>query len=139
MKQLRIDVTRCGGGDTCARECEEACARQVFKLDDPALAALQVGRRDGQVAAVLCDQCGDCAVVCPAGALARNRLGAVTLDRKRCVGCFICVGFCGKNAFRRTPGRLEPHKCTSCGICVKACPEGALELVDVPEPAPRII
>ena len=141
VKLLRIDLAKCDQGrQSCAHECETECVRRVFKLDDPALAALRIlVREDGTGAAVLCDQCGDCVVVCPADALRRNKLGVVMIDKKACVGCYTCVGFCDQGIFMRNPASLVPHKCTSCGICVKACPCGALEIVEVPEPPYRII
>ena len=144
MRQLRINLTRCEDGrkaaGDCGHPCEEACATKVFKLDDPRLAALHIqDGPDGGTSAIICDQCGDCVVVCPTEALKRNRLGVVMLDKKVCVGCLTCVGFCEKDAFQRFSGWLEPYKCTACGICVKACPHSALEIVDVPVPAPRII
>lgn len=141
MKQLRIDLSKCTEGRrTCARECERECATRVFKVDDPALAALHISQLpDGGTAAVLCDQCGDCIVVCPADALSRNKLGVVMIAKKLCVACYTCIGFCEKDAFQRNPAWVVPYKCTSCGICVKACPHGALEIVEVPEPPTRII
>ena len=141
MKQLRIDLTKCDAGrQTCRHECEADCARKVFKIDDPALPALHIRElEDGCGVAILCDQCGDCVVVCPADALSRNKLGVVMIDRKICVGCYTCIGFCERGIFERRPGVVVPYKCTSCGICVKACPHGALEIVEVPEPAYRII
>jgi ferredoxin len=141
MKQLRIDAARCQEGrKTCAHECEAECAKRVFKLDDPAQAALHIRELPGAGAAlILCDQCGDCIVVCPAEALSRNKLGVVMINKKTCVACYTCIGFCEKDAFQRNPTLLVPYKCTSCGICVKACPHGALEIVEVPEPPTRII
>lgn len=140
MRQLRIDLTKCDAGRTCEHECEAACATKVFKLDDPAFAALHIREdADGKGSAVLCDQCGDCVVVCPADALKRNKLGVVMIDKQLCVGCYMCIGFCEAGAFQRNPGWLEPYKCTSCGICVKACPHAALEIVEVDTPAPRIV
>ena len=140
MRQLKIDLALCEGGSNCEHECEEACATKVFKLDSRDGAALHIRESaDGQETAVICDQCGDCVVVCPTEALKRNKLGVVMLDKKLCVGCYTCVGFCEKGAFERQMGWLEPYKCTACGICVKACPHTALQIVDVPAPAPRII
>jgi Fe-S-cluster-containing hydrogenase component 2 len=140
MRQLRIDLTKCDAGRNCEHECETACATKVFKLDDPGFAALHIREdADGKGTAVLCDQCGDCVVVCPADALKRNKLDVVMIDKKLCVGCYMCIGFCEKGAFERNPGWLEPYKCTSCGICVKACPHAALEIVETPTPTPRII
>jgi Fe-S-cluster-containing hydrogenase component 2 len=140
MRQLRIDMVKCDGGRNCQHECEEACATKVFKLSSREGAALHIrAGADGQDTAVICDQCGDCVVVCPADALKRNKLGVVMIDKKTCVGCYMCVGFCDQHAFERNPDWLEPYKCTACGICVKACPHSALEIVDVPVPAPRVI
>ena len=83
MKQLRIDVGRCDYGRHCEHECEHACAEKVFKLKDPAMAALHIRELpDGKGVAALCDQCGDCVVVCPADALRRNKPGVILLDKK---------------------------------------------------------
>jgi NAD-dependent dihydropyrimidine dehydrogenase PreA subunit len=139
MKTLQIDLGKCNYGSDCSHECEEACATRVFKFDDPAKAAIRIRPEHGKGQASLCDQCGDCIIVCPADALRRNKQGAVMLDKKLCVACYTCVGFCEKNVFMRTPGQLEPYKCSACSICVKACPKSALEIAEVPTPAPRII
>ena len=139
MRQLQIDLSRCGGGRSCAHECEQVCATQVFKLDDPAGAALHVREVDGRAGAVLCDQCGDCLVVCPSEALGRNRQGVIMLDKRLCVSCYVCVGFCEQGAFQRRPDRMEPYKCTACGVCVKACPNGALSVAEVPVPELAIV
>jgi anaerobic carbon-monoxide dehydrogenase iron sulfur subunit len=140
MRQLKINLPKCDGGRHCDHECEEACATKVFKLAGKDGAALHIeALADGQNAAVICDQCGDCVTVCPADALKRNKNGVVMIDKKLCVGCYMCIGFCEQEAFMRNPEWLEPYKCTACGICVKACPHAALEIVDVPTPAPRII
>ena len=140
MRQLKINLPKCDGGRNCAHECEQACATKVFKLDGREFAALHIRPgADGEDAAVICDQCGDCVVVCPAEALKRNKQGVVMIDKKLCVGCYMCIGFCEKGAFERHTGWLEPYKCTACGICVKACPHAALEIADGPVPAPRMI
>ena len=140
MRQLKIDLAKCDGGRDCEHECEDACATKVFKLDGPKFAALHIqAGAAGESTAVLCDQCGDCVMICPSDALKRNKLGVVMIDKKLCVACYACVGFCDKGAFQRNPDWMEPFKCTACGICVKACPHVALEMVDVPLPASRIV
>jgi Fe-S-cluster-containing hydrogenase component 2 len=68
--------------------------------------------------------------MCPVGALTRKKNGVVWLDKKTCIGCQACVGFCPVNAMRKADERIEPFKCISCGACVRACPENALELVE---------
>jgi len=140
MKTLKIDLSKCDYGRGCGHECESTCAFKVFKCEDPAKAALHITALDnGEGRAILCDQCGDCVIVCPADALARNKQGAILLNKKLCVHCYTCIGFCEKHAFERNPALLEPYKCIACGICVKACPRSALEIAEVPIPAPRII
>ncbi|MDR1840997.1 MAG: 4Fe-4S binding protein [Holophagales bacterium] len=140
MKTLQIDVGKCDYGRDCAHECEAACASKVFKCDDPSRAALRIRLlENGEGRAILCDQCGDCVIVCPADALSRNKQGVVLLNKKTCVACYTCVGFCEKHAFERNPEWLLPYKCIACGICVKACPKAALEIAEAPTPAPRII
>ena len=135
MKVLKIDLAKCDAGRNCNHECETECAKKVFKSDDPARAALHIRELpDGKGMAVICDQCGDCMEVCPSNALTRSRIGAVLIDKKLCVGCYMCIGWCDKGAFERTSEWLEPYKCTSCGICVKVCPHGALSIVDEPLP-----
>jgi Fe-S-cluster-containing hydrogenase component 2 len=138
MRQLRIDLSKCEYGRNCAHECEQACATKMFKFDDPARAALHIRDLPEGGQAILCDQCGDCLSICPTNALTRNKLGVVMIDKKVCVGCFVCLGYCEKNIFERAPGMVEPYKCTACGLCVKACPHAALEIVDVPEPPARL-
>jgi len=140
MKTLKIDLDKCNYGRDCGHECEAVCASKVFKCEDPAMAALHiVASEDGGERAVLCDQCGDCVIVCPADALGRNKQGTVLLNKKLCVHCYTCIGFCERHAFERNPAVLEPYKCIACGICVKACPRSALEIAEVPTPVPRII
>jgi Fe-S-cluster-containing hydrogenase component 2 len=140
MRRLTIDLSKCNGGRNCSHECEDVCATKVFKLGDRTLSAINIyALSDGQSSSTICDQCGDCVIVCPTDALSRNKLGVVVIDKKRCVGCYMCIGFCEKNAFKRNHGWLEPYKCTACGLCVKACPHGALDIIDVPIPDARII
>jgi len=79
----------------------------------------------------VCDQRGLCLDMCPVGALTRKKNGVVWLDKKTCIGCQACVGFCPIGAMRKSEARIEPFKCISCGACVRACPTDALELTEV--------
>ena len=66
---------------------------------------------------------------------------SMTLDKKRCVGCSICMEICPKEAIEvtRTAKRqgkkaqkptvsISEQKCHYCGICESLCPFGALDL-----------
>ena len=78
-----------------------------------------------------CNMCGLCIDMCPVLAIRRLGNGTVVLDKKKCVGCQACVGFCPRGVMRKAPGVITPFKCIACGACVRACPEKALELVEI--------
>ena len=128
MKVLTPDAGKCDG----VRACEKICAKTFFKNDDRACSSIQVEKKEGRHVLNVCNQCGECIAVCPVKAIFRNAAGIVMIDKKTCVGCYMCVGFCPTLAMRRAPGQREPFKCVSCGACVKACPKGALELKEKP-------
>ena len=124
MKSLVADPAKCTG----AMKCMPACSQQIFKRSDEAWSAIRVRAENGSYLFTICDQCGDCILVCPTKALQRNKAGVVQVKKDLCVGCFMCIGFCPKGAMFRAPNATEPFKCLSCNACVKACPAGALKL-----------
>ena len=87
---------------------------------------------DGSHKITVCTQCGVCADVCNTGVINQMANGVFMINRKECVGCLMCVGFCPEQIMVHTSDKahLEPSKCTACGICVKACPSGALKIVE---------
>jgi ferredoxin len=114
--------TRCG-------KCEEACSEAFFKVKDKRKSAIRIS--DSAINPIsVCNQCGECMEVCSEEALARANGGQVLLNKKKCVGCYMCVGFCSTLSFRMHEDVVEPFKCTACGICVKVCPTGAITLED---------
>ena len=126
-KILKIDTGKCNG----ALACETTCSKAFFKVEDSVLSSIRHSQTDaGAHALNVCNQCGECIAVCPVEALTRNKVGVVMVNKKVCVGCFMCVGFCPTLSMHRAPGRSEPFKCTSCGLCVKSCPAGALAVVE---------
>jgi len=128
MKQLKPNDAKCQG----AYECMRTCARVLHKTDDVSYAAIRVDERpDGGFHVRVCTQCGVCIDICPTLALRRNKAGIVVLDRKKCVGCMMCVAFCPEDAMFQHPKLEYPIKCIACGQCVKTCPHGALELAEV--------
>jgi Fe-S-cluster-containing hydrogenase component 2 len=76
--------------------------------------------------------------VCPTEALKQNKLGVVLIDKKACVACYMCVGFCPTLSFRQVAGLHEPVKCIVCAACVKVCPQGALQVAEKPQPEPLV-
>ena len=87
--------------------------------------------KEANVEMRVCTQCGICASVCNTGVIQQNKFGVYMINKKECVGCYMCVGFCPEQVMYYVDGRNEPGKCTACGICVKACPVGALSIQDV--------
>ncbi|MCU0607241.1 MAG: 4Fe-4S binding protein [Candidatus Edwardsbacteria bacterium] len=126
MKYLKTTPAKCKG----VRACEKACARTINKSDDPAKSAIRVTAKDGVFEINVCNQCGACIDICPVKALSRNKQGVVMLDRKLCVGCLMCVGYCPTLSMRTHPDLREPFKCIACGACARACPEQALEIAE---------
>ena len=130
MKVLQFDPARCIG----ARECERECSRTWFKEENRDKSAIRITEaQDGRYAMVACTQCGECIDVCPTMAIRRDKRGIVRIDKKLCVGCLSCVGFCPYLAMFFHPDYVEPFKCVACGKCVEVCPSGALVIADAPD------
>jgi len=84
-----------------------------------------------------CMHCGEagCMDICPApGALFRTKEGAVMYDKKKCIGCKLCLAGCPFNV-PRFDENDKIAKCTLCAdrianglstACAKTCPTGAI-------------
>ena len=90
---------------------------------------------------------GDCAAVCPNGALSVNN-GVAVVDRSRCSGCLLCARFCPKGLITGIPKdavvivscvskatgkntRITcQNGCIGCRLCVKKCESGAITVTD---------
>lgn len=98
---------------------------------DPQKSCIKIlDNEDGTHEIKVCIQCGICAEVCNTGMIKKNASGVYMLNKKECVGCLMCVGFCPEQVMARSDDKCEPSKCTACGICVKACPNGAIKIVE---------
>lgn len=128
MKVLKKEMEKCIGCGSCM----SACAMLWHKEDNIEKSCIRV-KRDfddkGEIEGItVCSQCGECMPVCPGVALERDKNGIVRLDKSKCVGCFICVGYCPELAMVMHPDSLTPFKCVACGQCAKVCPTGAIYL-----------
>jgi Fe-S-cluster-containing hydrogenase component 2 len=121
MKYLKTSHEKC---NQC-HGCEVFCATTFFKVDDISKSAIIVDEKGITV----CNQCGDCIVLCPAGAITTTTQGVVMIDKKVCVGCLICVAECPCGAMRYSVEQKIPFKCIACGGCVAKCPVSAIEIV----------
>ena len=132
MKVLRFKAELCTGCGIC----EEVCADTWFKEKNREKSAIRISEdsaQPGLFTATFCRQLGDCIDICPANAISRARNGVVRIDKKTCVGCLACVGFCPISAMFYHEDHVIPFKCVACGKCVEVCPTGALYIAEVEE------
>jgi len=118
LKHLAKNESLCIG---CG-ECEDVCSKTYFKEINKEKSSIQVNDKKITV----CSQCGECMDVCSVAAISRDKNGVVRINKKICVGCFMCVGFCPELAMIMHGDLLEPFKCIACGQCAKICPTHAI-------------
>lgn len=108
--------------------CESTCSESYFKVTDKNKSCIRISSQESGFSVNVCSQCGVCVNECQPQALKRDARGVVRLNKKDCVGCLICVGYCPEGAMMQQDDLLEPFKCIACGLCVKSCPTGAITI-----------
>ena len=94
-----------------------------------------------------CLGCGDCATVCPTGAICLDD-GIARINPDRCIGCGACARACPKKIISAAPAlattfvvcsnkdkgadarKACKNACIGCKKCEKLCPEGAITVTD---------
>jgi formate dehydrogenase iron-sulfur subunit len=146
-KALLYDATLCIG----CLECERGCAKQnklpytdslekqkktsEFKYTYVAVKQDPAGEKYMRR---LCMHCNEptCVSACPVGALVKTKLGPVTYDEDKCMGCRYCMVACPYGAPKYEWSKVLPRvqKCIMCServeagkqtACAEACPVGA--------------
>lgn len=131
MSRIRVtDANLCGGCDYC----EVICSFYHHGVCNPEKSAIRAVRMEpGIDIPSVCHQCqkAPCAEACPVQALYWDeRIGAVLVDEKTCIGCGECVPACPFGEIFMHPEVAVPIKCDLCGgdpKCVKYCFKGAIE------------
>ena len=129
MRSIVVSIDRCTG----CRACLLACSSAHGEGFSPRRARLWIDKDDlaAQDRPIICRHCSDpaCVSACPRGALIRNELGALELDKGNCERCGLCICACPYGALRSDPETLMPMPCDLCHgspACVRVCVVGAL-------------
>lgn len=128
MKKLTARDENCSG----CKVCQGVCALENFREINPAKAALSIEGlfpSPGKYRIHLCNQCGQCAEVCPLGAIHMEN-GVYKIHADECIGCMTCVNACSLGVMFIHKSMDTPIKCTLCGECAELCPREALILED---------
>jgi Fe-S-cluster-containing hydrogenase component 2 len=130
--RLYADSARCSG----CHSCLVACSLNLFGENNPKKAALAILAHfpaPGVYEVKTCTQCGDCAAVCPTGAIKQNEKGAYYVDFAECDLCEACVMECPEDVmFVKAELADAAWKCNLCGDCVAVCGTSALYIADAP-------
>jgi Fe-S-cluster-containing hydrogenase component 2 len=114
--------------------CEDICSNAWYKEINRARSSIRItSLGDAEYKLAVCTQCGECIDVCPTQALSRNKQGVVRVNKRLCIGCLSCVGFCPILTMYYYEGDPVPFKCIACGLCAKDCPTGCLSIEDLPD------
>ncbi|HEX9161548.1 MAG TPA: 4Fe-4S dicluster domain-containing protein [Thermoanaerobaculia bacterium] len=143
-KGLLYDATLCIG----CLECERGCAKQnnlpytdtiekQKKTSEFKYTYVAVKNEDKYMRR-LCMHCNEptCVSACPVGALQKSKLGPVTYDEDKCMGCRYCMVACPYGIPKYEWSKVLPRvqKCILCPdrlaagkqtACAEACPTGA--------------
>lgn len=113
---------------TGCRICESICSKLYFKEEDREKSAIKIEEKDGVYEIITCTQCGECVHICPVQAIERRK-NTIFINKKECIHCLSCVGFCPEGSMGHHGDVEAPFKCISCGSCVKECREEAIYML----------
>ena len=133
-KIIYVDPSKCTG----CRTCELVCSIKNEGMANPALSRIQViaYKNQGVRVPMTCQQCEDsiCSSVCPVGALRRdNKTGVVKHNKKKCIGCKLCVSTCPFGGINFNVKSREIFKCEQCDgspQCIRFCEDKAITYIE---------
>ena len=121
---LKFNDATCSG----CKACQLACTLINFKEINPSKARFNVFGRfpdPGKYHVDVCNQCGECALVCPTEAIQKFD-GTYLIDKEKCISCLECVEACPSNVMKVNAEDNKVDKCNDCRQCVEICPRNAL-------------
>ena len=122
--KIQVTPSACTG----CRLCRQVCAIEKNGDTNPRRSRLKIAAHfpaPGTYEPIVCDQCGDCADVCPTEAIVKNALGVLYVDCDLCTLCGLCVDVCKPGLMMRWNDGV-PEKCDLCWKCTEVCNTGAL-------------
>jgi formate dehydrogenase iron-sulfur subunit len=148
-KGILYDATQCIG----CLQCEGACAEQnKLRYDDAVAKEKKTSdhkftyvavKNDDKYLRRMCMHCNDpsCVSACPVGALVKTKLGPVTYNEDKCMGCRYCMVACPYGIPKYEWSKALPgvRKCIMCSdrvaagkptACAEICPTGATKFGD---------
>ncbi|KJS81430.1 MAG: hypothetical protein JM58_16675 [Peptococcaceae bacterium BICA1-8] len=111
--------------------CEEVCAAAINKSDDREKSAIRIDDEKDIGIINVCNQCGECIEVCSEQAIFKAKNGVILINKSKCIGCLICVGYCPSLSMIFHEDIPAPFKCIACGKCTDECPSGAIFLKEI--------
>jgi len=137
VKILLIDPVKCRG----CRRCELACSIAKEGEFNYCLSRIRVFPLSDSVSTIqnVCQHCDTpfCLFACPVNAITKDDdVGAVILDKEKCIGCLSCFISCPLGGIFLRPTEKLPLKCDLCEgdpKCVAECPYEAIEFVELDE------
>lgn len=141
MKRVYVDEKWCIGCHLCEYWCYFASTNEkdmVKALKGKEPKAVLTIEESGKLSfSVSCRHCTEplCVKGCITGALSKKN-GVISVDRKRCIGCYTCIASCPYGAIYPSEHGVV-DKCELCTNnihgtprCVYACPNRALVFED---------
>lgn len=153
MKRIYINESVCMGCHLCEVYCRLAhsSAQDIVKAynrESPSSVPRVLIAVNKPVSFSLrCHHCDEpsCVYACLSGALQKDAIsGVVSVDEKKCIGCWTCIMACPYGAIKQDKERGHIAKCDLCSelempACVANCPNEALTYTDdkdkVPQPS----
>jgi anaerobic carbon-monoxide dehydrogenase iron sulfur subunit len=129
-KVLIVSPEKCTG----CRTCEMACSFSKTNSFNPQKAAVTVFQYDEAAISVpvMCMQCEEpaCMKVCTVGAIYKDENGTVLVDKKKCIGCKLCISACPFGNMSFNADEKTMVKCDLCGgspKCAELCTSGTIQ------------